>query len=337
MKIIVDAFGGDNAPLAVLQGCEMAVKEYEGMEIVLCGHEEKIKECAKENNVCIEGMEIIHADEVMDMHDEPNEILKSKSNTSLAVAFKALAEGKGDAIVSAGSTGAVLVGATFIAKRIKGIKRGALGAVMPTLGDPCLLVDCGANLNTRPDMLYQFGLLGSIYMNKVMGVENPKVGLLNNGVEDTKGGEVLVETYQLLKNSDLNFIGNVEARDVPKGVCDVLVADGFAGNVVLKLTEGVSMSFVKMFKDILMKNFITKLCALILKPGIANLKKMMDADEHGGAPFLGISKPVIKAHGSSNAKAFKNALRQANSFAKTGVIDEIKSALSKEKEAQGAE
>ena len=330
MKIILDAFGGDNAPLCVIEGARNAIDEF-GVEILLCGDEAKIKKCAEDNNISLDGMEIKQADGIMDMHDEPNTILKSKSNTSLAVALKALADGEGDALVSAGSTGAVLFGATFIEKRIKGIKRPAIGTVMPGTEKPYLLIDAGANLNCRPEMLMQFAVLGSVYMNKVFGIEKPQVGLLNNGAEDSKGGEVLVETYQMLKNSTLNFIGNVEARDVPKGACDVLVADGFAGNIVLKLTEGVASEFLGLFKGILLKNIFTKIAAMIIKPGLRQMKKMMDYSEYGGAPIIGIKKPVFKAHGSSNAKAIKNAIRQAKTFVEGDVITEIERVMEQNK------
>ncbi|MGN0556448.1 MAG: phosphate acyltransferase PlsX [Acutalibacteraceae bacterium] len=326
MKIILDAFGGDNAPLCILQGSRMAIDEY-GAEILLCGDTEKIKACAAENGISLDGMEIKHAPRVMDMHDDPNTILQSNSDTSLAVALGALANGEGDAVVSAGSTGAVLFGATFIEKRIKGIKRPAIGTVMPGTERPYMLIDAGANLNCRPEMLMQFAILGSAYMKKVMGIERPTVGLLNNGAEDTKGGEVLVGTYQLLKKSNLNFIGNVEARDVPRGACDVLVADGFAGNVVLKLTEGIGAEFMGLFKDILMKNALTKLAALMIKPGLRDLKRLLDYSEYGGAPIVGVRKPVFKAHGSSNAKAIRSAIRQAMTFVENGVIDEIMAAM----------
>lgn len=322
MKIILDAFGGDNAPLCVLQGARAAIDEYD-VDVLLCGDEEKIKKCAADNNISLDRMDIKHAPRVMDMHEDPNSIIKSNSDTSLAVALYALANGEGDACISAGSTGAVLFGATFIEKRIKGIKRPAIGTVMPGTQKPYILIDAGANLNCRPEMLKQFAVLGSAYMKKVMNIDNPTVGLLNNGVEDTKGGEVLVETYQLLKSSNLNFIGNVEAREVPKGACDVLVADGFAGNIVLKLTEGVASEFMGLFKGILMKNLKTKLAAALIMPGLKDMKKMMDYTEYGAAPIIGIRKPVFKAHGSSNAKAIKNAIRQAKAFVQNGVIDEI--------------
>lgn len=323
MRIAVDAFGGDNAPLSVIQGCAEALKENSGLEIILFGDEDKIQLCAEENNIDISNMKIVHTFDIFDMHDEPKELLRSKKTTSLALAFKAVANGDADAVVSAGSTGAVLMGATFIVKRISGIKRAAIGTVMPTTGKPYLLIDSGANVGVRAQALVQFAALGAAYMKNVMGIENPTVGLLNNGSEDTKGGDTLVEAYQLLSKSTLNFVGNIEARDVPSGACDVLVADGFAGNVVLKLTEGLADAFLTMFKGVFMSNIITKMAALMLKPKLKGLKKQLDYAEYGGAPFLGVQKPVIKAHGSSKAKAIKNAVLQANSFAESEYISTV--------------
>lgn len=325
MKIILDAFGGDNAPFCVLSGARAAKDEF-GVDILLCGDEQKIKECAGENSIDISDMEIEQADDIMTMHDEPNTILKSKSNTSLAVGLKALAENKGDAFVSAGSTGAVLFGATFIEKRIKGIKRPAIATIMPGSDKPYLLIDAGANLNCRPEVLFQFATLGSVYMSKFMGIDKPEVGLLNNGAEDSKGGEVLVETYKLLKNSELNFIGNVEARDVPKGFCDVLVADGFAGNIVLKLTEGLAKEFFGMIKGVLMSSLKTKLAALIIKPALKGMIKKLDYSEYGGAPIIGLQRLVIKAHGSSDAKSIKSAIRQAKTLVEANVTESMISA-----------
>lgn len=325
MKIILDAFGGDNAPFCVLSGARAAKDEF-GVDILLCGDEQKIKECAGENSIDISDMEIEQADDIMTMHDEPNTILKSKSNTSLAVGLKALAENKGDAFVSAGSTGAVLFGATFIEKRIKGIKRPAIATIMPGSDKPYLLIDAGANLNCRPEVLFQFATLGSVYMSKFMGIDKPEVGLLNNGAEDSKGGEVLVETYKLLKNSELNFIGNVEARDVPKGACDVLVADGFAGNIVLKLTEGLAKEFFGMIKGVLMSSLKTKLAALIIKPALKGMIKKLDYSEYGGAPIIGLQRLVIKAHGSSDAKSIKSAIRQAKTLVEANVTESMISA-----------
>ena len=322
MRVIVDAFGGDNAPLAVLEGCAAAVAEY-GVDIMLVGDKGKITACAKEHNISLKKMEIAQADDIMDMHDDPSEIIKSKAGTSLAVGLQKLRDGEGDCFVSAGSTAALIMGATFIVKRIKGIKRPALAPVMPSAKGPFMLIDCGANLEARPDVLTQFGLMGSLYMNKVMKVHSPRVGLLNVGAEDTKGGDNLVETYHRLENAPLNFVGNVEPRDVPDGACDVLVCDGFSGNIVLKLTEGVAGFFMGTLKTIFKKNLVTKLAAAMIMPGLKGLKKKMDYTEYGGAPLMGVSKPVVKAHGSSNASAYKNAVGKAVEFAGMGVIEAI--------------
>lgn len=321
-KIIVDAFGGDNAPLAALKGAELAVKEL-GVNIVLVGSEPEIHRVALQNDISLVGMEIIHAPAVFDMHAEPTSVLKENGDTSLAVGLKALAEGKGDAMVSAGSTGALAVGATFITKRIKGIKRPAIATVIPTPKSRFLLVDAGANAECRPEMLLSFGVMGAKYVELSMGVKNPRVGLLNNGTEDTKGDKLRVETYQLLKNSPLNFVGNIEAREVMSDKCDVLVTDGFSGNIVLKLSEGVALSFYGLIKQAFVRGTISKLAALMVKKNLRSMKKLMDYSEVGGAPLLGVKKAVIKAHGSSNERAFKNAIRQANAFASSGAITAI--------------
>lgn len=331
MKVIIDAFGGDNAPLSNIEGAVMAKNEFD-VEILLCGNEEKIKKCAEENNISLENIEIVHADEVFDIHDDPNLLLKSKSNTSMAVAFKAVKEGKADAIVSAGSSGAVLMGGTFIVKRIKGIKRPAFASVLPTSDKPYMLIDMGANIECRPEVLVQFAKIGNAYMKNVMGIENPRVGLINIGAEDTKGGELLVETYKRLKETNLNFIGNVEPRDLPAGSCDVAVCDGFTGNVVLKLTEGVATTMMQLVKGILSKNLKSKLAAAMIMDGLKDLKKKFDYSEQGGAPLMGVQAPVIKAHGNSDAKAIKAAVRQAIEYTKTGVIADIENSLKGEKQ-----
>lgn len=330
MKIIIDAFGGDNAPLSNIEGAVMAKKEYD-VEILLCGNEEKIKKCAEENNISLQNIEIIHADDIFDVHDDPNLLLKSKSNTSMAVAFKAVKEGKADAVISAGSSGAVLMGGTFIVKRIKGIKRPAFASVLPTSDKPYMLIDMGANIECRPEILVQFATIGNAYMKNVMGIKNPRVGLVNIGAEDTKGGDLLVETYKRLKETNLNFIGNVEPRDLPAGACDVAVCDGFTGNVVLKLTEGVATTMMKMVKGILSKNLKSKLAAAMIMGGLKDLKKKFDYSEQGGAPLMGVQAPVIKAHGNSDAKAIKSAVRQAIEYTKTGVIADIENALKGDK------
>jgi len=322
MKIIVDAFGGDNAPVAVLQGASAAVREY-GVDILLCGNRQKILDTAREHGIAMDNMDIAHAPEVFDIHEDPTKILKAGADTSLAEGFRRLVMDDGDAFVSAGSTGAMLVGATFIVKRIKGVKRPALGAVLPGETGPVMLIDTGANVECRPEMLAQFAAMGGIYMNKVLKIGSPRVGLLNVGAEDTKGDQLRLDAYKLLSESGLNFVGNVEARDALAGVCDVLAADGFSGNVLLKSTEGAVGMIMKNIKSALTKSMLTKAGALLIKSGLKEMKAKMDYTEYGGAPLLGVCKPVIKAHGSSNAKAIKNAIRQAADFTNTGVIKQI--------------
>lgn len=329
MKVIIDMYGGDNAPKAPLLGAAMAAKEL-GVEIVAVGNEVEMRKICEENG--IDGFEFIDAPLVMPVCAEPTEVMKSYKESSLAVGLRALAEGRGDAYVGAGSTGAIVVGATLIVKRIKGIKRAALASVIPGLDKSYMLLDLGANVECRPEMLCQFGSMGSIYMNKVEGIPNPEVGLINIGAEESKGGELQKEAYRLMKNAGFNFIGNIEPRDLPRGVCDVAVADGWTGNVVLKLTEGLSSAFGKKLKGIMLRNTLTKLGALTMKSGVAEFKKSMDYTERGGAPLLGIAKPVIKAHGSSDPKAFMNAIRQAKTFYEQDVIGTISAAVAAQKE-----
>ena len=329
MKVIIDMYGGDNAPKAPILGAAMAAKEL-GVDIVAVGNEAEMRKICEENG--ISGFEFIDAPLVMPVCAEPTEVMKSYKESSLAVGLRALAEGRGDAYVSAGSTGAIVVGATLIVKRIKGIKRAALTSVIPGLDRSYMLLDLGANVECRPEMLCQFASMGSIYMNKLEGVENPEVGLINIGAEESKGGELQKEAYKLLKESDLNFIGNVEPRDLPKGVCDVAVADGWTGNIVLKLTEGLVSAFGKKLKGVMMSSLLTKLGALTMKGALTDFKKSMDYTERGGAPLLGIAKPVIKAHGSSDPKAFMNAIRQAKTFYEQDVIGTISAAVAAQKE-----
>lgn len=332
MKIIVDGFGGDNAPLAVLQGCEMAVKEY-GVEIVVTGDEETLKKTAQENGVSLDHISFHHAPSVITMEDEPTSILKEKADCSMAAAFQLVKEGKGDAFVSAGNTGAILVGATFLLKRIKGVKRAALASVIPTATGCYLLMDCGANVECRPEVLTQFGVMGSLYMKKVMKTANPKVGLINIGAEETKGGELQIAALAQMKEAPINFTGNVEARELPKGAVDVAVADGFTGNIVLKLTEGMGSLMSAKLKEIF-GGAVGKLAGALVLKKIKALKKSMDYTEYGGAPLLGINQPVIKAHGSSNPKAFKNAIRQARDFAQSGMIEELGNTVSSMKKPE---
>ncbi|MCM1271113.1 MAG: phosphate acyltransferase PlsX [Ruminococcus flavefaciens] len=325
MKVIVDAFGGDNAPLEVLKGCARAVSEL-GVNIILTGSSEKIKKCAADNGISLSGIEIEHTDDVFDIHEEPKEITRSGKNTSMALGLSLLAEGKGDAFVSAGSTGALVMGATFIVKRIKGIKRIAPSPVMPADKGNFILTDAGANTECRPEMLVQFAVMGSAYMEKVMGIMEPKVALLNIGAEDTKGRELEIESYKLLQESGLNFVGNIEARDIPKGEVQVVVTDGFTGNIALKLYEGMGSFFGKKMKWIF--SGIGKIGAVFSLGKIKALRKQMDYKEVGGSALLGVKKPVIKAHGSSDATAFFNAVRQAKKCVESNVTGEIESYVS---------
>ncbi len=334
MKIIVDAFGGDHAPLEVLKGAADAVTAY-GHEILLVGQEDTLRQLAQQEGISLDKMEIVHAADVITMEDHPKSILREHKECSMAVALRLLAEGKGDAMVSAGSTGALLMGGTFIVKRIKGVSRPALAPIMPSDGDPFMLIDCGANADCRPEMLVQFAHMGSIYMSHMFPKEGgARVGLLNIGTEDTKGGELQLATFPLLKESGLNFIGNVEARDVPAGVADVVVADGFAGNILLKTLEGTVDMLMKNLKQSFLSSLRTKIGAMLVMPGLRQLKKKLSASEHGGAVLLGIAKPVVKAHGNSKAKAIASAIRVAAEFAASGAVEEIEAAIGKKKEEQ---
>ena len=326
MRVIVDAFGGDNAPLEVIKGCARAVSEL-GVNVVLTGSRNKIEKCAAENGISLSGIEIEHTDDVFDIHEEPKEIIKSGSNSSMALGLRLLSEGKGDAFVSAGSTGALVMGATFIVKRIKGIKRVAPSPVMPADKGSFVLVDAGANTECRPEMLVQFAVMGSAYMEKVMGVKDPRVGLLNIGSEETKGRELEIAAYKLLEESGLNFVGNIEARDMPKGEVQVVVTDGFTGNIALKLYEGMGSFFSKKLKWIF--SGLGKIGAIVSLGKIKELRRQMDDKEVGGSALLGVKKPVIKAHGSSDATAFFNAVRQAKKIVDGNVIGEIESYVSR--------
>lgn len=331
MNIIVDAFGGDNAPLEVIKGTAQAAAEL-GVDIILTGNEKIIRETAEKNGISLEKISIIHTESVIDIHEEPTEVIKSKKDCSMAVGLQALADGKGDAFVSAGSTGALVVGSTFIAKRIKGVKRPALAPILPSANGHIILMDGGANVDCRPEMLMQFGIMGSCYMEKVMGISSPKVGLLNVGAEDTKGREIDKEAYKLLQNAPVDFYGNLEARDLPKGVCQVAVSDGFTGNIALKLYEGMGSFFAGELKGMLMGGLGGKLAALLIMKKVKAFKKKLDYKEVGGAVLMGIAKPVIKAHGSSDARAFYNAVRQAKQCVDGDVIGEITRSLEAVKE-----
>lgn len=323
MRIVIDAFGGDNAPLEIVKGAALASDEY-GVDITLTGDKEQIEKVINENSLKFKGdLKIVHTVDVITMHDDPTSILKAHADSSMGLAFKELCDGNADAFVSAGSTGAIVVGGTLIVKRIKGVKRPALGGMAPSANGSYMLMDMGANADCRPEMLCQFALMAKTYLEKVEKIENPRIGLLNIGVEDTKGDELRQQAFKLMSEAPINFIGNVEARDVPSGVCDAVIADGFTGNVALKIIEGTAITLFKMIKNVLYKSLPNKIAALIIKKDLYSLKGMMDSNEMGGVPLLGVRKPVIKAHGSSNAKAIKNAVKQAILFTEGNVIETI--------------
>lgn len=328
MKIIVDAMGGDNAPQSTVEGAVLAAREF-GAEIVLVGREAEMKACldAAQAGDVRNQLQLVHAEQVIDMCDSATSVTKEKKDSSLAAALRMLGAGEGDAMVSSGNTGAVLVGSTMYVKRIRGVRRAALAPILPTDTGGSLLIDSGANVECTPEYLLQFAYMGYFYAKGQMGIPNPKVGLVNNGAEASKGTPMLKETYQLLQQAGqagrLNFIGNIEGRDVPFGAADVVLCDGFTGNVLLKTYEGVGLYFAGEMKKMFTKSLGTKLAAVMVKDGLRGFKKKMDYKEVGGAPLLGIAKPVVKAHGSSDPRAFKSAIRQAIQYAESGIIASI--------------
>lgn len=329
MKILVDAMGGDNAPLEIIKGCKLALDEFDIENIILLGKKDIIDNCIADNSLQDSRFKIINCDEIIDNCDDAKLVLKGKENSSMSQGFKLLNDGVGDAFVSAGNTGAITVGATLITKRIKGVKRPAIASVMPSANKPFLLMDCGANAECKSEYLYQFGLLGSIYMKNVMNVENPRVALANNGSEETKGTPVVKDAYALMKKSDYNFIGNIEGRRIPYGDADVVVADGFTGNLILKTYEGVAKVLMQGIKDAFYKNVFSKISYLGVRSGIDDMKTQFDYKEYGGAVMLGVKKPVVKAHGSADARTFKNAIKQAVWFLQTDLIEKIEKELTK--------
>ncbi len=333
MKVILDAMGGDLAPEAAVLGALDANRDF-GAQVTLVGKSEEILEILRKSgcNNLPEGMEIAGAEDVVDMHDDPGKVIHQRKNSSMVIGLRMLAQGQGDAFVSAGSTGALLTGATLLVKRVKGIRRASMGPSMPNKkGGSTVIVDCGANAECTPEFLLQFGLVGSAYAKKRLGVENPKVGLLNIGTEDSKGTQLQKDAYALLTEASqkglLNFVGNVEARDVPLGAVDVVVCDGFSGNVLLKSIEGTAMFVGSLMKKMFKKNALSKLGYLLCSSGVKDMMKLLDYHEIGGTQLLGIQKPVIKAHGASDRLAFRNAIRQALEAAENDITPELEEAL----------
>ena len=339
MKIILDAMGGDNAPQAPVMGAIAAAKDF-GAQITLVGRGEEILKVLKDNGIhdLPQGITVTDAEEVVDMHDDPANVIRKKKNSSLVVGLRMLAEEQGDAFICAGSTGALLSGATLIVKRVKGIRRAAMGPCIPNkAGGKTMLLDCGANAECTPEFLLQFGLVGSLYMKK-QGIENPRVGLLNIGSEDTKGTPLQKEAYALLTKAAeqglINFIGNIEGREALMGGVDVVVCDGFSGNVMLKTIEGTAYFMGSLMKHkIFKRNLLSMIGYLFCKKGVKEVFGMLDYRQIGGTQFLGIRKPVIKVHGSSDALAFRNAVKQAMDAVENNIADELEQYLSIMKES----
>lgn len=334
MKIIVDAMGGDNAPLEIVKGALQGRARW-GVDIVLTGDAAQILRALEEcgEKTVPQGVEIANATQTVEMCDDPATVFRHKKDTSMGVGLTMLRDGKADALVSAGSTGALLTGATLITKRVRGIRRAAMAPVIPTTTGRAVLIDCGANAECTPEYLVQFAYLGNFYAKRVLGIGTPRVGLLNIGAEDSKGTDLQRQTLALLRaadaRGDLHFIGNIEAKDAIKGGCDVIVTDGFSGNVMLKSIEGVGSFAGSALKGMFKKNLLTKLAALLVMPGLNAFKARLDPNKVGGTAFIGISRPVIKAHGGSNAEAIENAVGQAIQVAESGITGAIAAHIDK--------
>jgi phosphate acyltransferase len=327
MRIALDAMGGDNAPKEIVAGAIKAVQAFSDIEILLVGDEKQINPFLTEN----ERISILHTEEQILATDEPARAVRRKKNASMVLCANEVKEQKADAFISAGNTGALMATGLFVVGRINGIERPALAPTLPTIGgEGFLLLDVGANVDAKPEHLVQYGIMGSIYMEKALGVAMPRVGLLNIGTEEKKGNDLTKKTFEELKNAPVNFIGNVEARDLLDGVCDVVVTDGFTGNMVLKTIEGTALSMFKMLKEVMTSSLKTKLAAGAMKPELKGLKNKLDYSEYGGAALFGLNAPVIKAHGSSDSNAIYNAIRQTRDVVKSEVIGTIKTTIENE-------
>ncbi|MCW6094249.1 phosphate acyltransferase PlsX [Clostridium sporogenes] len=327
MIIAVDGMGGDFAPELVVEGCIQAVKEYEGIHIIITGKEELIKNELDKREYKGNKIEILNTKEVIGTDEAPVKAIRRKKDSSMVKALELVKEGKAQAVISAGSTGALMAGATFVLERINGINRVCLAPLLPGAKAPFMIADAGANVDCRPEYLVQFAMMGKVYFESVLGVKNPTVGLVNIGAEEEKGNELTKAAYKLLKDTDFNFIGNIEPRDIPRGETNIAVCDGFIGNTVLKTYEGVASNLFSMLKDEIMSSTRGKIGGALLKPVFKDFKKKFDYTEYGGSPFLGAKGICIKAHGSSDAKAFKNAIRQAKICYDKKIIEEIENNL----------
>ncbi|BBF42102.1 phosphate:acyl-ACP acyltransferase PlsX [Lachnospiraceae bacterium KM106-2] len=325
VNVAVDAMGGDNAPDEIVKGAVEAVKEKSEIKVFLVGKEEAIQNCLKQYNYPQDQIEIVNADEVITNDDAPVTAIRRKKNSSIVVAMKLIKEGKADAFVSAGSTGAILVGGQLIVGRIRGIDRSPLAPLIPTAKGVSLLIDCGANVDARASHLVQFAKLGSIYMENVIGIKNPRVAIVNIGLEEEKGNMLVKETYPLLKScEDINFIGSIEAREIPNGYADVIVCEAFVGNVILKLYEGLAGTLVGKIKEGMMSTTKSKIGAALAKPALKKTLKEFDATQYGGAPMLGLNGLVVKTHGSAKSIEVKHSIIQCIAFKEQQINEKIK-------------
>lgn len=329
MRIIMDAMGGDNAPQEIVKGALLALRDFDDIDITFTGDKSAIQKCLEGESFDSERINIVHTTEVIEMAEHPVDAVRKKKDSSMVVGMNLVKDGEGDALITAGSTGAVVAGGTLILRRLPGIKRPALAPVLPTMKNGALLIDCGANVDCKPVYLQQFGIMGSIYMKAVMGIQNPRVGLINNGSEEEKGCSLTKEAYKLLKQSDINFVGNVEGREVLSGEFDVLVCDGFVGNILMKFMEGMAKAMFSMLKEEIKTSKKAQLGMLAAKGSLRNFKKKMDYSEYGGVLLLGVDGGIVKAHGSSDRKAIYSAIKQTRLFVSKNVVETIKVEIEK--------
>ena len=331
IRVAVDAMGGDNAPAEIVKGAVEALKASTDLKVILVGQEEAVQQELSKYQYDASRMEVVNATEIIEMAEPPVQAIRTKKDSSIVVAMKLVKNGEADAFVGAGSTGAVLVGGQLIVGRIKGVERPPLAPLLPTEKGASLLIDCGANVDARPSHLVQFAKMGSIYMENVMGVKNPRVAIVNIGAEEEKGNALVKETFPLLKAcQNINFIGSIEARDIPSGYADVIVCEAFAGNIILKLYEGVGATLISMVKKGMLSTLRSKIGALLVKPALKTTLKKFDTSQYGGAPLLGLKGLVVKTHGSSKAAEIKNSILQCVTFVEQGMNDKIKAGIQAE-------